>query len=1333
MTAASGPTGILAGRPSVCQSQSQNATDTKTNNNNNNNNNNNSKKLAILKSDKIRHNSDLYVRTSWTDANVALDQLEKGKAEGEKSKIWFRAYFQKELSQLGRFEHKHAGKVIFVAIVALTVFFVGIKSSQIHHKVEQLWIPQGGRLEKEMLYAAEILGEATTSTQQLVIQTPRVPGANVLQPAALLEHLEVLQVATQVTVDIYDITWKLTDFCYAPSIPNFEEHFVDEYFLLQIFERIVPCSIITPLDCFWEGSKLLGPTDPVSIGFPTTNVLKWTHLNPTRLLKEIKKMNVVFDFDTLEIYMKRAGITYGYQEKPCLNPEDSECPQSAPNKETLLPPDIGTELTGGCYGFAAKHMHWPEELVVGGAKHNKTGHITKAEALQTVVQLMGEREFYDYMNNHAKVRHIDWSQEKATKILETWQRAFSQVVQQRLHLNITEDYNHYAFSTITLNDILKKYSEVNYTAVIIGGAIIFLYVGVVLYRRGDPVRSQSGIGIGGVILVYAAEASGLGFCAIIGTPFNAVTTQTLPFLNVVLAVSDIFLLTHTYSELSMTGVHRSEQTGVILKRTGLVVFLTRLCSGVAFFSSWLIPIPALRIFALQAGILNLFGLAAIMLIFPAMMSLDLRRRRSGRSDIFCCCVPSVSTEIKIHNNKLCNVKAKQAVTRAIPPERRETCTQILTSDNQQNEYWVGGNVVEDDKCSEEDTLTGCSQDNCLRFSLTCWVREIYAPFLTKPITKVVGMVLLGLILTVSLWQATRVKDGLDLADIAPQNSDEHAFLTAQTKHFGFYSMFAVTGSDIEYPYKQKLLQDYHDAFIRVKNIIKNDNGGLPEFWLSLFRKWLQGLQAAFDKDYKKGYVNVEGWNKNASHDTIMAYKLLVQTGHVGNPIDKSLINQVRLVSSEGIINPRGFYNYLSAWASNDALAYGASQANIRPMPREWFFSIDHELKIPKSMSIVYAQMPFYLHKLTDTVEITQMIHSVRKISKRFEERGLPNFPSGIPFLFWEQYMDLRACLAYALGAALFVITIITSILLMNLWAVVLVQFYLAGVVIQLLGIMGLFNINLSAVPAVLLIVSVGISIPFVVHFCLGFVTSIGGRDRRTKLALEYSFAPVLHGGMTTLLSVMMLAFSEFDFVVRYFFLILFSAVIVGMVNGFFFFPILLSLIGPQAEIIPNEHPERISTPTPPATPIIRRIKAPSAPRRPHKIENTRVHNEPSLTTITEEPNSWHSTQESCNIIVQPEVTVETTTSSICNNQNCSGSDPNGSNTSSMPSTSHITTKVTATANIKVELHTSGIDRGDKCRHSSSSRRGARFTTNLTAESSSSSSEHDSDFSSNNKH
>lgn len=167
-----------------------------------------------------------------------------------------------------------------------------------------------------------------------------------------------------------------------------------------------------------------------------------------------------------------------------------------------------------------------------------------------------------------------------------------------------------------------------------------------------------------------------------------------------------------------------------------------------------------------------------------------------------------------------------------------------------------------------------------------------------------------------------------------------------------------------------------------------------------------------------------------------------------------------------------------------------------------------------------------------------------------------------------------------------------------------------------------------------------------------FITSVGSRDRRVRLALEHVSAPVLHGALITLLVITMLYFSEFEFIVRYFFLVLLFLIGLGIVNGLFFFPILLTIIGPAAEVIPNDHPDRISTPTPPASPIIRRCKPPAAPpRRPDKyrIENARLHAEPSLTTITEEPNSWHSTQESC-IIVQPELKVETT--STCGNQVC---------------------------------------------------------------------------------
>ena len=36
------------------------------------------------------------------------------------------------------------------------------------------------------------------------------------------------------------------------------------------------------------------------------------------------------------------------------------------------------------------------------------------------------------------------------------------------------------------------------------------------------------------------------------------------------------------------------------------------------------------------------------------------------------------------------------------------------------------------------------------------------------------------------------------------------------------------------------MYDYHNAFDRVKKIIRGENGELPTFWLELFRQWLSG-------------------------------------------------------------------------------------------------------------------------------------------------------------------------------------------------------------------------------------------------------------------------------------------------------------------------------------------------------------------------------------------------------------------------------------------------------------------------------------------------------------
>lgn len=66
MVSVSGPvsTGILAERPSGSQGPRQNGAEDE-------------KDAKAAENAKIRHESDLYVRPSWTDAAIALDQLEK--------------------------------------------------------------------------------------------------------------------------------------------------------------------------------------------------------------------------------------------------------------------------------------------------------------------------------------------------------------------------------------------------------------------------------------------------------------------------------------------------------------------------------------------------------------------------------------------------------------------------------------------------------------------------------------------------------------------------------------------------------------------------------------------------------------------------------------------------------------------------------------------------------------------------------------------------------------------------------------------------------------------------------------------------------------------------------------------------------------------------------------------------------------------------------------------------------------------------------------------------------------------------------------------------------
>ncbi|XP_026051326.1 protein patched homolog 1-like isoform X2 [Carassius auratus] len=1158
-------------------------------------------------------NSDLRRRPSYCYAAFALKQISKGKAVGQKAPLWIRATFQAFLFSLGCHIQRHCGKVLFIGLLVFGALSVGLRVAAIETDIEKLWVEAGSRVSKELRYTKEKQGEESVFTSQMLIQIPKQEGTNILTQEALLLHLEAALSASKVQVSLYGKSWDLNKICFKSGVPIIENVMIE-----RMIDKLFPCMIVTPLDCFWEGSKLQGG----SAYLPGMPDIQWMNLDPLKLMEELSQFTSLESFREM---LDKAQVGHAYMNRPCLDPNDTDCPHSAPNKDPRQVPDIAAELQSGCHGFSKKFMHWQEELILGERVKDSQNALQSAEALQTMFLLMSPKQLYEHFKDDYEIHDINWNEDKATAILESWQRKFVEAVHGSIPQNSSS--NVYAFSTTTLNDIMKSFSDVSVIRVA-GGYLLMLAYACVTMLRWDCAKSQGAVGLAGVLLVALSVAAGLGLCSLLGLSFNAATTQVLPFLALGIGVDDMFLLAHSFTE-TRSNIPFKERTGDCLRRTGTSVALTSINNMIAFFMAALVPIPALRAFSLQAAIVVVFNFAMVLLIFPAILSLDLHRREDKRLDILCCFYsPCSSRVIQIRPQEFsdandnhqhapstptytgstittsthitttvqaftqCDAAGQHIVTILPPTSQISTSppsmvlsTPTPTTDPYSSQLFTTSSSTRDLLAQVEEPKEDreCVPLPFFRWNLSSFAREKYAPLLLKPETKTVVVVVFVALLSLSLYGTTMVHDGLYLTDIVPRDTKEYDFITAQFKYFSFYNMYLVTMDGFDYARSQRQLLQLHNAFNSVKYVVKDSNHKLPRMWLHYFQDWLKGLQATFDADWEAGRITYDSY-RNGTEDGALAYKLLIQTGSKKDPFNYSQLTSRRLVDEDGLIPPEVFYIYLTVWVSNDPLGYAASQANFYPHPREWihdkYDTTGENLRIPAAEPLEFAQFPFYLNGLRQASDFIEAIESVRTICEEFMRQGIQNYPNGYPFLFWEQYIGLRHWFLLSISLVLACTFLVCAILLLNPWTAGVIVFILAMMTVELFGIMGLIGIKLSAIPVVILIASVGIGVEFTVHIALGFLTAIGDRNTRSAVAMEHMFAPVIDGAISTLLGVLMLAGSEFDFIMRYFFAVLAILTLLGILNGLVLLPVLLSLMGPPAEVIPANNASHLQSPSP---------------------------------------------------------------------------------------------------------------------------------------------------------
>ncbi|XP_050653554.1 protein patched homolog 2 isoform X2 [Macaca thibetana thibetana] len=1020
--------------------------------------------------------------------------------------------------------------------------------------------PVGSRVSQELHYTKEKLGEEAAYTSQMLIQTARQEGENILTPEALGLHLQAALTASKVQVSLYGKSWDLNKICYKSGVPLIENGMIE-----RMIEKLFPCVILTPLDCFWEGAKLQGG----SAYLPGRPDIQWTNLDPEQLLEELGP------FASLE----------GFREL----------------LDKAQAPNVAHELSGGCHGFSHKFMHWQEELLLGGMARDPQGQLLRAEALQSTFLLMSPRQLYEHFRGDYQTHDIGWSEEQAGTVLQAWQRRFVQLAQEALPENASQQIH--AFSSTTLDDILHAFSEVS-AARVVGGYLLMLAYACVTMLRWDCAQSQGAVGLAGVLLVALAVASGLGLCALLGITFNAATTQVLPFLALGIGVDDVFLLAHAFTE-ALPGTPLQERMGECLQRTGTSVVLTSINNMAAFLMAALVPIPALRAFSLQAAIVVGCTFVAVMLVFPAILSLDLRRRHCQRLDVLCCfSSPCSARVIQILPQELedetvpvgiahltatvqafthCEASSQHVVT-ILPPQAHLVPP---PSDPLGSEVFSPGGSTRDLLGQEEETRqkAACKSLPCARWNLAHFARYQFAPLLLQSHAKAIVLVLFGALLGLSLYGATLVQDGLALTDVVPRGTKEHAFLSAQLRYFSLYEVALVTQGGFDYAHSQRALFDLHQRFSSLKAVLPPPATQAPRTWLHYYRSWLQGIQAAFDQDWASGRITRHSY-RNGSEDGALAYKLLIQTGDAQEPLDFSQLTTRKLVDREGLIPPELFYMGLTVWVSSDPLGLAASQANFYPPPPEWlhdkYDTTGENLRIPPAQPLEFAQFPFLLRGLQKTADFVEAIEGARAACAEAGQAGVHAYPSGSPFLFWEQYLGLRRCFLLAVCILLVCTFLVCALLLLNPWTAGLIVLVLAMMTVELFGIMGFLGIKLSAIPVVILVASVGIGVEFTVHMALGFLTTQGSRNLRAARALEHTFAPVTDGAISTLLGLLMLAGSHFDFIVRYFFAALTVLTLLGLLHGLVLLPVLLSILGPPPEVIQmyKESPEVLSPPAP---------------------------------------------------------------------------------------------------------------------------------------------------------